>query len=47
MYQFYYSDKSKCLFRELCKDNIRNYYNITAVRPTMWEGHCLECGAPK
>ena len=47
MYQFYYSDKSKCLFRGLCKDNIRNYYNITAVRPTMWEEHCLECGAPK
>lgn len=46
MYQFYYADKKKDTARINCKDNVRNHYQITAVRPTMWEEHCLECAAP-
>lgn len=46
MYQFYYADKTKTFDRKECKQNIRAYFEITAVRPTMWEEHCLECSAP-
>lgn len=46
MYQFYYADKSKAWNRKLCQENIRDRFQITAVRPTMWEEHCLECSAP-
>lgn len=46
MYQFYYADKSKTWFRKEFKQNIRDRFRITAVRPTMWEEHCLECSAP-
>ena len=46
MYQFYYADKSKTWFRKELKQNIRDRFRITAVRPTMWEEHCLECSAP-
>lgn len=46
MYQFYYADKSKACHREPCKENIRDQFQITAVRPAMWEEHCLECSAP-
>jgi len=46
MYQFYYADQSKPCSRKECKQSIRDYFEITAVRPAMWEEHCLECAAP-
>lgn len=46
MYQFYYADKSRAWNRRECKENIRDRFQITAVRPAMWEEHCLECSAP-
>lgn len=46
MYQFYYADKSQTCRRRECKENIRDRFQITAVRPAMWEEHCLECSAP-
>ncbi|MBQ7922616.1 MAG: HAD-IIIC family phosphatase [Clostridia bacterium] len=46
MYQFYYADRSVPLNRGECKLNIRDRFQITAVRPAMWEEHCLECAAP-
>lgn len=46
MYQFYYADKSRGWDRKVCKENIRDRFRITAVRPAMWEEHCLECAAP-
>ena len=46
MYQFYYADQSRIFDRKLCKENIRDRFQITAVRPAMWEEHCLECAAP-
>lgn len=46
MYQFYYADKSRAWDRKECKENIREQFQITAVRPAMWEEHCLECSAP-
>lgn len=46
MYQFYYADKSKSWLRKELKQNIRDHFEITAVRPAMWEEHCLECSAP-
>ena len=46
MYQFYYADKSKTYDRKPCQQNIRDHFRITAVRPAMWEEHCLECSAP-
>lgn len=46
MYQFYYADRAKDIVRKECKENIHNHFRITAVRPAMWEEHCLECSAP-
>lgn len=46
MYQFYYADKAQTYDRKACKLNIRDGFKITAVRPAMWEEHCLECSAP-
>ena len=46
MYQFYYADKAKPYDRKPCEGNIRDHFHITAVRPAMWEEHCLECSAP-
>lgn len=46
MYQFYYADRAKGIVRKECKENIRDRFRITAVRPAMWEEHCLECSAP-
>ena len=46
MYQFYYADKTKAYDRKECRLNIRDHFEITAVRPAMWEEHCLECSAP-
>lgn len=46
MYQFYYADKSREWDRKACKENIRDRFRVRAVRPAMWEEHCLECSAP-
>ncbi len=46
MYQFYYAKKASGLVRKECKQNIREHFQIAAVRPAMWEEHCLECSAP-
>jgi len=46
MYQFYYADKTKSYLRKPCQLNIRDAFRISAVRPAMWEEHCLECSAP-
>lgn len=45
MYQFYYA-KNEEYVRGNCNDNISKHFNITAIRPSMWEEHCLECSAP-
>lgn len=46
MYQFYYADESKTWNHKPYKENMRSRFQITAIRPTMWEEHCLECSAP-
>lgn len=46
MYQFYYSNKDEIAGEPTYKLNIAEEFDITAVRPTMWEEHCLECSAP-
>lgn len=46
MYQFYYADKAQTWDRKSCQENIRDRFQITAIRPAMWEEHCLECSAP-
>ncbi|WP_216696885.1 HAD-IIIC family phosphatase [Anaerostipes faecalis] len=46
MYQFYYADRRKKNSRTEYRRNIKNEYMVTAIRPTMWEEHCLECSAP-
>lgn len=46
MYQFYYADKNRKSNIVLPKDSIENHFIISAVRPAMWEEHCLECSAP-
>lgn len=45
MYQFYYAKEYELKVGEI-KDNIKNHYRITKIRPAMWEEHCLECSAP-
>lgn len=45
MYQFYYarkSEKGKAEYRR----SVSELIDITAIRPQMWEEHCLECSAP-
>lgn len=46
MYQFYYADPTGQKPIPDFQFNIRDRFRITAVRPTMWEEHCLECAAP-
>ena len=46
MYQFYYADRKKTWNHCSCQENIRERFCITAIRPAMWEEHCLECSAP-
>ena len=46
MYQFYYADSSKIENQPVYRQNLKTEYEVTAVRPTMWEEHCLECSAP-
>lgn len=45
MYQFYYSEKGQLAAPQYVK-NISELFRVSAVRPTMWEEHCLECSAP-
>ncbi len=46
MYQFYYADEAENRPHQICKLNIADRFQITAIRPAMWEEHCLECSAP-
>lgn len=46
MYQFYYADSSKITKQPRYDKNVSNEYKVSAIRPTMWEEHCLECSAP-
>ena len=46
MYQFYYAEKPEAFVRTECKQNIRDHFRVTAIRPAMWEEHCLECSDP-
>ena len=46
MYQFYYADPTGQKPIPDFKLNIRDRFSISAIRPTMWEEHCLECAAP-
>lgn len=46
MYQFYYAQKEKLNNEPIFKKKMSDYFNVTAIRPTMWEEHCLECSAP-
>ena len=46
MYQFYYAEQKYTYDRDRIKDDIRKHFAIEAVRPAMWEEHCLECSAP-
>lgn len=46
MYQFYYAEAAKNQCRGKCKEDVKKKIDITAIRPTMWEEHCLECSAP-
>ena len=46
MYQFYYADPAGQTPIPDFKLNTRDRFRIVAVRPTMWEEHCLECAAP-
>lgn len=46
MYQFYYADIAKIKKQPRYDKSVSSEYEITAVRPTMWEEHCLECSAP-
>lgn len=46
MYQFYYADTAKVKKQPRYDKSVTSEYEITAIRPTMWEEHCLECSAP-
>lgn len=46
MYQFYYAEPRADLCIPRFQHNIRDHFTVTAVRPAMWEEHCLECAAP-
>lgn len=46
MYQFYYADEKKKIRQVRYQKDMRNEYVVEAIRPTMWEEHCLECSAP-
>ena len=46
MYQFYYAEKPEGFAPAVFEQNIRDHFAVTAIRPAMWEEHCLECAAP-
>ncbi len=45
MYQFYYAE-SEPIRKAEYKLKIDDVFQVDAIRPTMWEEHCLECSAP-
>lgn len=45
MYQFYYSDPVEKGIPDY-RMKISEVFSVSAIRPTMWEEHCLECSAP-
>lgn len=45
MYQFYYSEKTNRQHPQY-KQRLSDFFMVTAIRPAMWEEHCLECSAP-
>lgn len=45
MYQFYYAEARGAVHPEY-RLSLEDVFHVTAVRPTMWEEHCLECSAP-
>ena len=46
MYQFYYADSKRQTEHAACTMNVREQIAVEAIRPAMWEEHCLECSAP-
>lgn len=46
MYQFYYAKGSPIDKQPRYDKKLTDEFEITAVRPAMWEEHCLECSAP-
>lgn len=46
MYQFYYAKPLAQEKKPEFRMNVRNVFAVSAVRPAMWEEHCLECSAP-
>lgn len=46
MYQFYYADNLTEKKMPIYERSVWDEIDIAAVRPTMWEEHCLECAAP-
>lgn len=46
MYQFYYADESAPLHHTPCQKQVSDVFTVTAIRPAVWEEHCLECSAP-
>ena len=46
MYQFYYADAAKLEAQPRYEQNLADVFAVTAIRPAMWEEHCLECAAP-
>lgn len=45
MYQFYYAEPAEAVYPEY-KRKLSDVYSVAAIRPAMWEEHCLECSAP-
>ena len=46
MYQFYYANGSEVRDRPTYRKDLQSVFQVSAVRPAMWEEHCLECAAP-
>lgn len=46
MYQFYYADPTGNPCPNYQK-KLKEVFTVTAIRPTMWEEHCLECSPPQ
>ena len=47
MYQFYYAEGSGDSRRPVYRKSLADEFAVAAVRPAMWEEHCLECAAPE
>ena len=46
MYQFYYAEPTEAPRPEYRK-KLNEEFTVTAIRPAMWEEHCLECSVPQ